>query len=383
MPLQAALLTIDPESLSAALRNATGNTGLVLADWSVQPIHGGLGEGEGVYRVTGRAANGVSETPWSLILKVLAPPVHGGGPADWNYWRREVDAYQSGALANLPGSLRAPRCHGVSEKPHGQVWVWLEDIVGAPGLTWSLSDYRQVAHHIGRFNGAYLVGRPLPSGSWVSKHWLRSRVSSNAAFVPLLEQNAGHPWVRRMYPPDVLAGVLRLWAERDLYLDALDQLPQTLCHMDCYRSNILFAAEPPGNREPVVIDWAFVGQGAVGADISPLVMSSFGFFHVDPDQAAELEQQALTAYEEGLRAAGWEGDGRQIRLGYAATSALWHAIGGLHTSLPTLLDEQIHPMVERVFGQPMEAVCERWVNVSRNFTLRLADEARALIRNAA
>ncbi len=386
MQRHATPLRIDPEGLSAVLRSARGQSELILADWSIQPIHGGLGEGEGVYRLTGRTQEGESGAPWSLILKVLAPPAQGNSPSDWNYWRREADAYQSGALANLPGSLRAPRCYGVSELPNGRVWVWLEDIVEAPGAAWSLADYQEVAHHLGRFNGAYLAGRSLPSGPWVSKHWLRSRVYSNAPFIPLLEQNADHPYVRQMFPPDVLAGMLRIWAERDLLLDALDRLPQTFCHLDCHRSNILFAAEPGGNREPaapVVIDWAFAGQGSVGADISPLVISSFGFFHVDPDQAAELEPQALTAYEEGLRAAGWEGDRRRIRLGYAATSALWHGVGGLHLGLPLLLEERFHPMLEQATGQTLDAICKRWSKAHRDFILRLADEARSLIHQAA
>jgi hypothetical protein len=371
---------IDSASLTATIRHATERSGLVLGDWSVQPIHGGLGEGQGIYRLSGHARDAGGTVRWSLILKVLAPSSDADSPSDWNYWQREAEAYRSGALANLPGPLRAPRCFAVTEQPNGHVWVWLEDIVEVPGPPWSLTDYRQIARRLGQFNGSYLVGRPLPSDTWVSHRWIRSRVESNAAFVPMLQERADHPWVRWGFPPDVVARLLRIWADREMYFQALEQLPQTLCHMDFHRRNVLICSTPTGGSEPVVIDWAFVGQGAIGADTAPLVLTTFGFFDVDVMDAAGLEEQVLTGYLEGLGEAGWHGDPRHVRLGYAATGALWHGIGGLHLALPILLDERFHPVIEQAVGQPYAVVCDRWVEVHRRFTLRLADEARTLMR---
>ncbi len=143
-----------------------------------------FGEGEGVYRLAGQAQYSGGVVAWSLILKVLAQPTHGGSPTDWNYWRREADAYHSGALADLPGSVRAPHCYAVNEQPNGQVWVWMEYAREPSSLTWSLAEYRQIAYQLGEFNGAYLDGRPLQSGSWVSSQWLHGRVYSNEPLPP-------------------------------------------------------------------------------------------------------------------------------------------------------------------------------------------------------
>ena len=49
-------------------------------------------------------------------------------------------------------------------------------------------------------------------------------------------------------------------------------------------------------------------------------MASIGFFEVDLAQANELEEIIFDSYLEGLDDAGWQGDPRQVRLGYSAAS---------------------------------------------------------------
>ncbi len=46
-----------------------------------------------------------------------------------------------------------------------------------------------------------------------------------------------HPLVRHMFP-DGVDGVLRLWDERAAFLNALDRLPRTFCHVDALRHNL-------------------------------------------------------------------------------------------------------------------------------------------------
>ena len=73
--------------------------------------------------------------------------------------------------------------------------------------------------------------------------------------------------MRRVYPPDLIDSLLRMWAQRKQFLDALDRLPETLCHFDAFRRNLFARRTPDGLGRTVVIDWAFVGIGAVGQDI--------------------------------------------------------------------------------------------------------------------
>src|SRR5438128_1999926 len=42
--------------------------------------------------------------------------------------QREVMAYRSGLLDELPGRLRAPRVYAIDDAEDGRTWLWLEDL---------------------------------------------------------------------------------------------------------------------------------------------------------------------------------------------------------------------------------------------------------------
>jgi len=49
----------------------------------------------------------------------------------------------------------------VQELGQSRVGLWLEDIVEGKS-DWTLADYGKVAYELGRFNGTYLTGQPIP-----------------------------------------------------------------------------------------------------------------------------------------------------------------------------------------------------------------------------
>ena len=55
----------------------------------------------------------------------------------------------------------------------------------------------------------------------------------------------------------------RLWEERDRFFDALDRLPQTLCHLDSLRPDLFARETEDGDYQTVAVDWAFAGLGAI------------------------------------------------------------------------------------------------------------------------
>jgi hypothetical protein len=94
-----------------------------------------------VHRIVGAAHDGTRRCSWSLIHKAVRSPAgvtmpNGeavprdlpDGPAFFGYWRREPEAYGAGVLQDLPGGMAAPRCFGVSARPDGTIWLWLEEV---------------------------------------------------------------------------------------------------------------------------------------------------------------------------------------------------------------------------------------------------------------
>jgi hypothetical protein len=172
--------------------------------------------------------------------------------------------------------------------------------------------------------------------------------------------------------------LFRLWEERGLFLDALDRIPQTPCHLDVFRRNLFARRTAGGDYESVAIDWAFVGRGAIGEELVPLVMASFIFYEVGLDKAQALEEIAFEGYLKGLRDVGWRGDPRQIRLGYAVAASLRYKFNDIGRWLAVALDENLHAMALHTMGRPIGEVFGHAAQVGR-FSDRLLAEARELI----
>jgi hypothetical protein len=71
----------------------------------------------------------------------------------------------------------------------------------------------------------------------------------------------------------------------------------------------------------------------------------------------------VSAYLLGLRDAGWRGRPDDVRLAYAATSALRYGPGTVRLVLPTLLNSSRHARAAETIGMPFDSVVEHWAAV--------------------
>lgn len=146
------LREVDQATLNPIVRSMVEDEAAEVIDWMVTPVTGGATQETDrtyvIYRFAGNAQLGEKIVPWSLIMKARAGSQKvSQDPTSWVYWKREVLAYQSGLLADLPGNVVAPRCFGVVEYPGDEFWIWLEDISSKQKSTWSLDHYGVAARH--------------------------------------------------------------------------------------------------------------------------------------------------------------------------------------------------------------------------------------------
>lgn len=390
-------LAIDPNDLREVVCQVLGRADLSVREWAVQPLRYTVRNitSAGLYRLRGTAAGPDTDIHphllWSLILKIVQPSGDSSAddPGHWNYWKREALAYQSGLLERLidlhslaPTGLAMPRCWKVEEKSDGRLWLWLEDIAEekskAGGASWPLERYGLAARHFGLFQSGFLTGHLLPSAPWLSRGWMRARVASFADAMHHLHDPAiwDQPQVQRTCPRALEERLSKLWGERHGLLDALDRLPQTLCHLDVWRPNLL-SRTGLGGEQTVVLDWSYVGFGAIGQDIGNLVPDSLGNFDVGVDQARAMDKVVFAGYLQGMREKGWTGDARQARLGYAASAALGWGLG-----TPWWLvwpqDKDRQAQLERQWGRPLEELLAQRATLT-GFVLDLAQEAHELL----
>ncbi|MGR6917867.1 phosphotransferase family protein [[Actinomadura] parvosata] len=272
-----------PEGVLAAI---LGRPGGVVAEDRAEPIRGSSGAATcALTRLTGLVRCGAEEVPFRVVRKELRPVRAGrhapfaGDPRHWAYWRREPLAYASGLLPAGP-ELAAPRCYGVVDDV-----LYLEDVPGAP------EDPQVAAGRLGEWQAAALV----PDVPWLGGHQLAQRVRATT-------------WA----PVGADPRIERLWRRRDELLALLARLPVVLSHGDFSAGNIIAAPRltsgtdvPAASGTTVLLDWATLSAGPVGADLAALALSTFA----DP----------LDAYLEGAGAAFARAD---VELGYRATLAL-------------------------------------------------------------
>ena len=379
----ARLQAVDQAILTPFVRDVVENDTVDVVDWTIIPVTGGAtqdtGRTYGLYRFKGTAQIQDRIVPWSLILKARSGSLRGSqDPSNWGYWKREVLAYQSGLLTDLPGNIVAPRCFGVVEYPGDEFWVWLEDIPPEPEPNWSLERYGLAARHLGKFNGAYLVGQPVPEETWLSKGRVRDWLKMGEPVLQDLSELSQHPLIQRWFKNNSVDRTLRLWREQETYLEGLDRLPRSLCHHDAFRRNLIFRQGTNGQEQTVAVDWEIVGSGAIGEEIATLVGISLQFLDFPVSQAKELDTIVFEGYLDGLRDAGWTGDERLVRFGFAATAALFIGVGALGPFVSGILDDNKADLVETLFGCSREDLADQYAFL-QDYLLDLGDEARKLL----
>jgi hypothetical protein len=187
---------------------------------------------------------------------------------------------------------------------------------GRPAETWSIDDYADVARCLGR--AQVLYAPPAPVHPWMSQGFLRDYSTEKPVDWSLLNSDAAweQPLVAACFPEELRDAVNEVHAKRDSLYTLAESLPRTLCHLDFWTKNLIRRDD----GEFVLLDWAFVGDGAIGEDIGNLIPDAAFDHFITAAQLPELRTAVLTAYVDGMAQAGWTGDPDAARRGMAASA---------------------------------------------------------------
>ncbi len=269
------------------------------------------GDHRAVVKVVGRRTEGV-------------PPqwLPSDDPRHFNYWRREALAYTSDLAGAYAGSgLDAPELLARHERADGSVALWLEDVDGDPG-PWTVDDVIEVARRLGVAQG-HIAVETGPDHLWLSRRFLRTYATSKPVDYALLDSDScwDHPLIAGHAPDGLRPGTKMLHDDAEWFFDLSERLPRTLCHLDLWPNNL----ERRTGGDLALVDWSFVGDGALGEDVSNLVVDSVFDHFLSANDLEQLDARAIPAYLDGLAEAGWNGDEQLVRLGVwsAAVKYQW------------------------------------------------------------
>ena len=115
---------IDRIMLTSLVRQVLNDPAAEIHQWKHEPVSYINTEelNLGLHRFQGTVKDEGGARTWSIILKAVKAPRNDSHPTYWNYHRREILAYQSGLVTNLPGGLSAPLCLGINEYDDGVCW---------------------------------------------------------------------------------------------------------------------------------------------------------------------------------------------------------------------------------------------------------------------
>ncbi|WTP61184.1 aminoglycoside phosphotransferase [Streptomyces phaeochromogenes] len=337
--------------------------------------------------LTHNPRNGVTAGVWrvavggrSAVLKLLTRAkdttetwAASEDPRHWNFWRREAHVYEEGvARVWQPWGITAPDLLASVERPDGDVALWLEDVRdGEPATAWPVARHARHAERLGAAHGRALADGVVLDRPWLSRRFLRDYTSGQTVGRELLDDDTAwqQPLVRDHFPDGLRERMVRLHNEREWFLRTMESLPRVFSHLDQWPANLVSR-----QGESVLLDWAFAGDGALGEDIGNYIPDTVFDLFLPAARLPELATAVYEGYVRGLRAGGWQGDERLVRLGVCASAVKYDWLTALMLSRAS--DER---QLDYGGGRTVEAerrYRERGVVLA--FLADWADEARRL-----
>jgi hypothetical protein len=315
---------------------------------------------------------------WNAVVKLLRSPAGmimpdgtqmsreiADAPQHFGYWQRERLFAQSELPNNLPSGLRSPRFLGITSINENECWLWQEYL--KPDSTWTWDDYREAAYRLGKWQAS--AHKACDQYLWLSRRWMTTWVHGplTRIFGMTMKTNVyQQPLITACFSLDELHALQQLWENRQTILDRLAHLPQTMCHLDAHRGNLNWAGD-----KLALLDWAFVGSGAIGEELAAFVGATLLLDYVPLADADRLEQAAFAGYIAGLRAAGWSGDEALIWDAYRCAMPLRYAHMSVASMVRTALQPNYATEWEQKTGKSLDDILAHRAGLVRFYLSRV------------
>ena len=110
--------------------------------------------------------------------------------------------------------------------------------------------------------------------------------------------------------------ILSLLDDAKVVVEVTRNLPRCVAHQDCHARNLFPWTEKNGLSVTYAVDWASAGVAPIGADAGSLTGGGIWWGQAEADMIAANEPAIFDSYVQGLVSSGWDGEFKDVRLGY-------------------------------------------------------------------
>ena len=328
------------------------------------------------FEYEGRAGPGASR----MILRRRAPR-DAVSTLIGDLQHRELLAFKTGLLDELPPVFHHPYLDVIHDPAHGQYWAFLEDVTADMqrlGIVDALPDatIRTILSHTAAFHAKFWERPGLRDTPWLMSlntpvdSWYRLVVEVidgvKEPSEPTRFITSEWPWVAQgilnlmdSLAPDTRELVDGLVRHPERLISAIEHMPITLCHYDFDNRNMGMRDGPDG-PQTTVIDWEIVGWGLSSSDVGRFLT------YQQPQSMPELLEHYLDELE---RCLGKSIDRLEWYKGYEIVAvAIWQIVGFLFGAMVAspeapVPDDQREGMRQRVYADVagVEALARKWL----------------------
>ncbi|MCL2775398.1 MAG: aminoglycoside phosphotransferase family protein [Oscillospiraceae bacterium] len=268
---------------------------IINADYQTEQLKGGyVGD---VSLITGTAETDSNEKlPYKVVLKVQERWERIDDP---NSWRREYDLYVSNLDSMFDESFRWAKCyHAEINNDETQTQLWIEYINGVTDRNLTIEMLEKAAEELGRFQGRICAQNPpmlqniscFSDFSFVKNLYILYTVN-DSVYDYIYSEDCPIPNHLRQMLIDVYGNSEIIFANRK-------KLPVVLCHRDLSAKNMFYF-----DGKIISIDWDCAGWGAMGEDITQLILPSWCrpyTGHTNIQYIDECYRKLIPAYFKGV-----------------------------------------------------------------------------------
>ena len=269
---QSATFELTAALLEPVLVRLLGDPSAKANSFKLLALKPGLGNptSRGVYRVRGVAQTATGEQPFSLVVKHLAdgkPFMDASVPTSWNYWRREIDLFESPIARRIPDGLGFPKYLGQSSLADGTALFWNADLGDLTKSKWTWEHCLTAARLAAELNSINI--EDVASEPWLCSTMLAGWIEFRGDyFVPV----APAVVACAKSQPDT-AAAYEVWGsyldKHQLLADIVVGARSTFVHGDYNLNNLVPTANP--DQPIIALDWQLAGVSGIGVDLASIL----------------------------------------------------------------------------------------------------------------